>query len=78
MDCCIKWVSLANFIYDARTHICQINWTDRLWHHGLEVMELSPYSPYLTPTDFYLCGPTMQQLAVKQIATDADVKQDAY
>ena len=24
INCCIKWVSLINFIYDARTHIHQI------------------------------------------------------
>jgi len=35
----------------------------------------SPYSPYLTPTDFHLCGAIMQCLGVQQIATDADVKQ---
>ena len=53
----------------------QTNWTDWLWCYDLGVMENSPYSLYLTPTDFYLCGPTMQHLAVMQIATDADVKQ---
>ena len=56
----------------------QTNWTDWLWYYGLGVMEDSPYSPYLTLTDFYLCGPTMQHLAVKQIATDTDVKQADY
>jgi len=56
----------------------QINWTDWLQHYGLEVMEDSPYGPYLTSTDFYLCGPTMQHLAAKQIARDADIKQADY
>jgi len=53
----------------------QTNWTDWLWHYSLEVMEDSPYSPYLTPTDFYFCGLTMQCVAAKQIVTtDNDVK----
>jgi hypothetical protein len=56
----------------------QTNWTDWLWHYDLEIKEDSPYSPYLTPIDFHLCGPTTQRLTIKQIAPDADVTQADY
>jgi hypothetical protein len=47
---------------------------DLLWCYSWEVMDCSPSSPDLKPSDFHLLGPHKKHLTGKKFAADADVK----